>query len=146
MAEAERAIALDPNYAGAHGLLGDILLFVGRPQEATKVYEKAMRLNPYYPGFYTNGLAAAYLLMQQYEEAISLLKQAVSRSPNLLQAHWNLAVAYSELGWEAGAHEAAEILRLSPNFSVEELRQSPPVKDPDIIEHFIAALRKAGLK
>ena len=85
--------------------------------------------------------------MKQYEEAISLLKQIVSRSPNLLQAHWNLAIAYSELGREAEARaEAAEILRLSPNFSVEVLRQSAPFKDPDVIEPYITALRKAGLK
>jgi hypothetical protein len=48
-------------------------------------------------------------------------------------------------GEEAKA-EGAEILRITPNFSVEEWKQRVFFKDPADIEHFGAALRKAGLK
>src|SRR5215510_8663939 len=46
IAEAERAIALDPNNAEAYMGLGSTLAMAGRPEEAIGLIEKAMRLNP----------------------------------------------------------------------------------------------------
>jgi hypothetical protein len=56
-------------------------------------------------------------------------------------------MSYSELGEEEAARaEAAEVLRLSPNFSLESMRQRNPYKDRARFERGLAALRKAGLK
>jgi hypothetical protein len=58
-----------------------------------------------------------------------------------------LAVVYSELGQAAEARaEAAEVLRLNPNFSLEVHKKRAPIKDPVMLERHLAALRKAGLK
>ena len=42
--------------------------------------------------------------------------------------------------------EAAEVLRLSPNFSVDVWGEGVPYKDPAQAERDMAALRKAGLE
>jgi hypothetical protein len=64
-----------------------------------------------------------------------------------LRGHFNLAVIYSELGREEEAQaEVAEMLRISPTFSLETVRQNIPFKDPAALERHLAALRKAGLK
>jgi tetratricopeptide (TPR) repeat protein len=85
--------------------------------------------------------------MGRHEEAITALKQVLTRSPNHLGTHVRLAVSYSELGREKEARaEAAEILRISPDYSLEVARQRLPFKDPAKLERFLAALRKAGLK
>jgi hypothetical protein len=42
--------------------------------------------------------------------------------------------------------EAAEVLRINPNFSLEVERQTSGVKDPAAVEHWLTTLRKAGLK
>jgi hypothetical protein len=42
--------------------------------------------------------------------------------------------------------EAAEVLRLNPQFSLEVHRQRLSIKDLEVLERHIAALRKAGLK
>src|SRR5262249_16414923 len=143
----KRAIALDSNLADAYVWLGEILKFAGRPEEAIGLIETAMRLNPHYPASYLFILGTDYRLMGRYEEAIAGLKKALTRKPDLLPAHINLAVVYSELGREEEARaEAAEVLRLNPKYSLEVLRQINPFKDPAVNERLIAALRKAGLK
>jgi len=58
-----------------------------------------------------------------------------------------LAAIYSELGKEAEARtEAAEVLRLNPQFSLEVHKQRAPIKDPATLERQLATLRKTGLK
>jgi adenylate cyclase len=147
IAEAELALALDPNSADASVNLGDVLFTVGRPEETIGLVEKAMRLNPRYPASYLQLLGQAYTTTGRYEEAIVPLKRVVTLNPNFVFAHLILAGCYAELGREAEARaEAAEVLRLNPNFSLEELQQTAPLKDPARLERWLATLRKAGLK
>jgi tetratricopeptide (TPR) repeat protein len=146
-AEGERAIALDPNDADNYWTLSLTLNFAGRPEEAIRLAEQAMRLNPHDPILSLNSLGWAYLLMGRYEDAIAALKKALPLNLDFLPNHYFLAVSYSELDRQEEARtEVAAVLRISPNFSVEALRQRLPYKDPIVLERIAAALRKAGLK
>jgi tetratricopeptide (TPR) repeat protein len=92
-------------------------------------------------------LAQAYHLLGRSEEAIAICKKVIAHYPDFLGAHYVLAVIYSESGREAEARaEVAEMLRLSPNFSLEAVRPTLVYKDPAMDERELAALRKAGLK
>jgi adenylate cyclase len=145
--EGERAIALNPNDGDAHGYLGLTLASAGQPEEAVRMVEKGMRLNPRFPASLLSTLGWAYRLTGRSEEARDAVKRALNLNPNYLPAHLYLAVLYSESGLEEGARgEGAEVLRLSPNFSLEVLRQRSFSKDPAEVERIVAALRKAGLK
>jgi adenylate cyclase len=145
--EGERAILLAPNCADCYAGMAMILSLSQRPAEAVGLMEKAIRLNPQYPPWYLYMLGYAYRVTGQYEEAVENLKKALTRSPNNLGSHLNLAAAYSELGREEEARaEAAEVLRLSPNFSVEVYGRITSQRDSAITERTLAALRKAGLK
>ncbi|MBI3304679.1 MAG: tetratricopeptide repeat protein [Deltaproteobacteria bacterium] len=145
--EAEHALALDPNDVDGYETLGEILSFAGRPQDTLGLVEKALRLNPRQPVSLLWLLGRAYLLTGRYEEAITVLKKTLIRNPNYYVAHFDLAIIYSELGREEEARaEAAEMLRVSPGYSLERDRQNWPFKDPAATERFAAALRKAGLK
>ncbi|MBI3304501.1 MAG: tetratricopeptide repeat protein, partial [Deltaproteobacteria bacterium] len=147
IAEAEKAVAVDPNYADAYVTLAEILCFAGQPGNVVSLVEQAMRLNPRYPPNYLWALGHAYHLLGQSEEAIATLRRIVIRNPDHLTAHVLLATIYSELGREEQARaEAAEILRISPNYSLEVVRQRTPYKDPAFLERQVAALRKAGLR
>jgi TolB-like protein/Flp pilus assembly protein TadD len=147
IAEQERAIALNPNNANGYADLAEILVWMGRPQEALVMVEKAMRLNPHYPVNYLFILGFAYSTMERYEEAMSALKGALTRSPDHLGAHLMLAIIYGEIGREeeARAH-VAEALRINPQLSIELLEQISPFKDTAIFERMVDNLRRAGLK
>jgi TolB-like protein/Tfp pilus assembly protein PilF len=145
--EAEQAITLNPNDGDAYANLGFILAFAGQPEEAIKVVEKGMSLNPRFPAAHFSALGIAYQLVGQYEKALDTLQKALPLNPNWLPTHVSLAVIYSEVGREGEARaEAAEILRISPNFTLEGVRPRLPFKDPVETERIVAALRKAGLK
>jgi tetratricopeptide (TPR) repeat protein len=141
------AIALAPNDADAYMWLAWILLHVGKPEEAIEKLETAMRLDPHYPVHCLIFLGEAYYWLGRYEEAIAAEKKALLRNPDDLGAHVRLAAFYGELGREEEAQVAlAETLRLSPNYSLEVVRQITPYKNPADLERVLTALRRAGLK
>ncbi len=146
-AEGERALALDANCAGCYQWLATVQNYIGRPEEAIKLAEKALRLDPRNQVNPLFLLGWSYFLTGRYEEAIDTLKRAIAFNPNFLVAHLSLAGVYGELGREEEARaEAAEVLRLSPKFSLEAWGQRLPYKDPAVLERSLAAWRKAGLK
>jgi len=146
IAAAKRALALDPNYADGYADLGFFLTYAGRPEETFELVEKAMRLNPRYPAYYSWVLGQAHLLTGRYAEGIAALKVSLIRT-DFLHSHIDLVLAYSELSRDEEAKTAmAEILRISPSFSLEAAEQILPFRDPAVLERFLVALRKAGLK
>jgi adenylate cyclase len=109
LAEGERAIALDSNNADSYANQAAVLNRAGRPEEALRMMEQAMRLNPRYPPFYFWYLGWTYRLTGRYAEAIAALKECISRSPNLMGAHVNLAASYL-WQWVAQRSPAAQTL------------------------------------
>jgi adenylate cyclase len=153
IAEAERAIALNPNRADGYVDLALILRFSGRAEEAVELMKKAMRLNPHYPPYYLQVLGFSYCQMGRYEDAITAQKRALSRNPNLLGSHICLAACYGMAGRdEAARAQIKEILRLNPNFSIERATKigpllMAPLKNPADGKLMADAIRKAaGLK
>jgi adenylate cyclase len=146
MAAFERALALEPNGHGPLFWLGIALSSAGRPQEAIPHFKRAIRLNPLEPSLGFFGLGRAYNRMERYEEAITVLKKALHYQPDFSPAHVRLAGCYAALGREEEAHaEAAEVLRLNPEFSVKKFVKRLPIRDKAVKERYIDALRKAGL-
>jgi adenylate cyclase len=128
-------------------ILGTILNFTGQAEKAIEVIKQAQRLDPHSPVLYQTVLGWAYLLTRQYDKAIATQQKVLSRNRNLLDSHLILTISYSELNREEEARaEASEVLRVSPTYSLDVLRQTWPYKDPADMERTLAALRKAGLQ
>jgi adenylate cyclase len=145
--EAQRAIALDPNSGWGYTVLAQIMGDSGKPKEAIDFAEKAIRLDPRGRDLYLFYEGWAYTQMRRYAEAIPIFKQHLARYPNDVGAHVNLIVDYTELGRERQARaEAAEVLRISPKFSVDAFMQRGPQTDQDFRNRFYVDLAKAGLK
>jgi adenylate cyclase len=147
IAEIEKSVALNPNYADGIATLGNILVWAGRAGEAVHLVGKAMRLNPAYPAWYLWDLGHAYFMTGQYEEATVALKRVLTRNPNFHPAHIYLALIYHEQGQgEEARAEAAEFLKMSSTISSAAWKQRLPYKDDAVLERMFDALSKLGLK
>jgi adenylate cyclase len=153
IADAERAIALDPNSASGYFLLAQDQGFAGKPEDAIESANKAMRLDPRNRDLYLVTVAWSYNLMGRYAEAVPLLKRHQARYPNQIAAHYNLAVAYVELGrMDEARAEVAELLRISPQLTLEGFKRAEehgvgyPLKDRAVADRELADVGRAGLK
>jgi TolB-like protein/Tfp pilus assembly protein PilF len=147
IATLERAIAINPNGADAYSQLGMTFNAVGEHEEGIKLINKAIRLNPIAPDMYQNNLGYAYLSLGRYEDSIEVYKNVARRSPDNLFAHIGLTTAYSASGREEEArHQAEELMKLDPAFSLDEYAETVAIKEKAEAEWYIDLLRKAGLK
>jgi tetratricopeptide (TPR) repeat protein len=146
VARAERALALDANSCSVLHFSGLVFMFSCKGKEAIAALEKAEQLNPSLP-FSSLHLSWAYRFAGQYEEAFKQAQKAVERNPQNLLCQLALTATCSLTGREAEARAAAkEVLKLSPNFSLERLPNVQVFKDKSQLGLTVDALRKAGLK
>ena len=144
VAECERAVEIDPNFAAGYLELSDALTVSDQPEAAVRAALTAMRLDPTRADFYAYFIASPYILMGRYQEAVPLLQRHIAGYPNEPWAHLMLAVAYVELGRDQDARgEVAEVMRINPQFS---LAMTDINKNPAKQKLVEADLRKAGLK
>jgi TolB-like protein/class 3 adenylate cyclase/Flp pilus assembly protein TadD len=108
-AEAERAIALDPNDPEAHIAMAWALITTGSPEDGAASAKMAMRLNPRYPSHYLLALGMAHFATGRLDEAAGAFQQALDRNPDDHVPAAPLAAAYAHLGREQEALQALEI-------------------------------------
>jgi adenylate cyclase len=119
VADGERAVAINPNYAGGFFSLSDALNVYSRPDAAIRAAQKAIRLDPTGKDLYSYDIGVAYVEMGRYEDAVPILKESLTAFPHILISHECLIAAYVELGRDEDARaEAKEILRMSPQFTL----------------------------
>jgi adenylate cyclase len=147
VAEGERATELNPNSADAHARLAMTLNFSGRLEEAIASFKQAIRLNPIPPVFYLIHMSVAHARTEDYDEGVALCEKAVRREPDNLMARMFLAAIYGLAGRAEEARvEAAEVIRISPKFSLENVSKTWPFKNQAAKDRFLEVMRKAGLK
>jgi adenylate cyclase len=148
IAEAERAVMLEPNSADAYTELGLHLNWADRYAEAIPILQKAMRLSPISPHQCLLQLAGCYRYTGQNEEAIALLRRILQKEPNQMLARISLIRGLLAVGKEDEARaEATKLLRIDPKFSVERYAEVTSfVRGRSAADRTAKDLRKAGLK
>jgi hypothetical protein len=86
--------------------------------------------------------------IEEQSMSMSIEEQSMSTSPRRIERKLAAIFSADVKGYSRlmGEDEVAEILRISPQYSLEVVRQRIPYKDLVSLEHQVAALRKAGLK
>jgi adenylate cyclase len=86
------------------------------------------------------------LAAERYEEAIGWAKRSLQRRADNPAARCFLAASYARLDRLDEARTAVEeLLRRNPQFSLTGIKLLHSGADPDFLDRYIAALRKAGL-
>ncbi|MBI5584769.1 MAG: hypothetical protein HY892_13215 [Deltaproteobacteria bacterium] len=147
VAEAERAVALNPNGAFTLSWAASPVGFAGRWEQSLQYEKQSMRLNPFHHPMDYVLVGRACFMMGKYEESVEALKKAVKLRPNILPGHVLLAAACSSAGRESeAAATAREVLRINPRFTLDAHARTLYYKNKADIEREIAALRGAGLR
>ena len=146
VAAAERAIAINPNYADAFALLAWTLDYAGRPEEAMLALNMAMRLNPRPPASYLEILGEIYFAQARYKDAAVTFQNVLEINPAYLRARlWNATALFHAGSRDLAEWEIIEALAASPNLSLARLEFAFPFKDPRIQESILSALHDASL-
>ena len=151
VAEAERALALNPNLPVALTANATAKLFLGFAEDAIEYQLQALRLSPRDPGasLWMYGIGAAKLHLGEYEDAAKWLSQSVVANPNFSMAHFFIAAALGQLGRIKEARAEAQAgLALNPAFTISRFRDGAESDNPIFLKqrhNIYEGLRKAGL-
>ncbi len=142
----EKALLTAHSQANTLATAAITLLACGKPEEAVKQVNKAIRFCPIYPAWYLFQLGSAYWALGQSEEAIATARSATESDRDFSYAYVLLAMVYAEAHRDAEARDAvAEVRRIDPDFSLRAWANGMPYRDADLEARQLAALRTAGL-
>ena len=147
VAEFQRAIALNPNYATAHQWFGvQPLSALGRFDEAIAEEKRAIELDPRSPN---NNADFGWILMQagRYDEAILQLRKTLEIDPTFYPAHYNLGVALQLKGDFSGAiaeYTRGQELSDDLEFLVMLATAEAQSGDKSAAAHMLSDLEKLG--
>lgn len=143
LSAAERAMTLNP-FDGSNEAIF-LITFLGDWERGCALIRRAMELNPHVPGWYRVMFSLDEYRKKNYQAAV---EEAVKANvPDLFWTHWVLAAAYVQLGDVAAARKALDdLLAQKPDFARSGRQLMKKWFDPELVEHFMDGLRKAGLE
>ncbi|MGX9178682.1 adenylate/guanylate cyclase domain-containing protein [Mesorhizobium sp. BHbdii] len=139
----ERALALNPNYDLVVVQQGELLTWLGRPEEGIEWIRKAMQLNPHHPERFWSHLGKAHFAARQYGEAIEAFMHLSTMDS---VQHAFAAACYGWLGDEiAAAAHLGKIRTLDPQFDLDSFIATLHFAQESDVQHVREGLLKAGI-
>ncbi|RWQ61439.1 adenylate/guanylate cyclase domain-containing protein [Mesorhizobium sp.] len=139
----ERALALNPNYDLVVVQQGELLTWLGRPEEGIEWIRKAMQLNPHHPERFWSHLGKAHFAARQYGEAIEAFMHLSAMDS---VQHAFAAACYGWLGDEiAAAAHLGKIRTLDPQFDLDSFIATLHYAQESDAQHVREGLLKAGI-
>lgn len=103
--ENRRAIELAPSYATAYHWYGELLVQMGRFDEAFELYRQAAALDPLSSAI-SSDIGIAWYYARDYDRAIAELRKCIDADPAFSRTHFYLAKVYTQAGRYAEAMDA----------------------------------------
>jgi adenylate cyclase len=153
IAEADAAVRINRNYAGAHATSAWYRLFLGRAAEGFAGIETAMRLSPRDPArpSWEYQICHLHSHLAQWDQAIEHCRVAAQGMPNFWYPVMDVVLTNAWLGRDAEAKAAlAELLKLYPGITCKAVIElgarysDNPIYNQQIAR-MVEGLRKAGL-
>jgi adenylate cyclase len=139
----DRALSLNPNSDLIVVQQGELLTWLGQPEEGIEWIRRAMRLNPYHPERFWSHLGRAQYTARAYGDAIASFSKltALDHSHDAF-----LAASSAQLGNRAASSaHARDVLQKEPAFAARGFIATLHYRDPGDSEHVRDGLLKAGL-
>jgi TolB-like protein/Tfp pilus assembly protein PilF len=157
LAQFERALSLNPNFAPALAYYGQLLCWAGRRREGIIATRRALQLCRREPfsAIVAYLTAGAEFTGRHYGEAMRLAREAIRQRPDFVGAYRVLTAAAAMAGEiELAKASFQELRRAQPNISPDWIAQHVPVtqceRDSEAFrserELYLEALRRAGLE
>lgn len=128
----DQAICLNPDFPGAHTMLGVIDRVLGRPHAALEAFETARRLGDATASLLIN-IGTTHHHLGNFDKAVQAFQEALVRESESRDARLGLCRAYVQLGqWSDVADEGYALLERG-------------VVDPDLYRLVGQALRSLGM-
>ena len=142
---AERAISLNPMDGFTAAYLGFQIAYAGDWERGCALVERARQLNPHHPGWYWFVSFFDAYRKSDYRGALDIALKV--NMPGFWRTYLALAAAYGQLGEREAARNAVrDLLAIRPDFAAVAREELGKWWDPELIEHLIDGLRKAGLE
>jgi tetratricopeptide (TPR) repeat protein len=122
---ARRSIAIDPNDADGYVAVAGALSMAGEPEEALRMVQAAMRLNPHYPASYLYTLGLAQFTSGNITDAASTFERATMMNS---ADRWSSRFLLASYGLLGRTEDAARVLKAISE--TDRLRGYPNWFDP----------------
>ena len=143
---AQRTIEVHPNYADGYATMAFISIYSGDFEQGLDALDQVIRLSPQSTGVYLSVKGRILFSMERYDEALPLLKESLDRNPAFDRMHLTLAAIQAQLGQiEEAQWSVEEALAINPNITLAKERRESIYRRERDLEHFLGALRKAGV-
>ncbi|MCG8449921.1 MAG: hypothetical protein MI725_10120 [Pirellulales bacterium] len=145
----ERALALNPNLPYAWAFSAVTFCYLGDTTEALRRLERYRELAPFdpYPFYFDTAFCMAFAFCGEHEKAASVGRKILSSNPNYYASYRPLIASLGHLDQLDEARGLLKkLLENEPHFTIDWLRTKYPPLPEDMLENYIAGLRKAGVK
>ena len=141
---AQRAVELNPMDGFTVAYMGFLTAYAGDWERGCALAARARSLNPQHPGWYWFPDFFDAYRRHDYPGALEVALKI--HMPAFWRSNLALAVAYGQLGDRDLAGRALrQLLALRPNFATKARAELAKWWDPELTEHVIDGLRKAGM-
>lgn len=144
MEHMQRSVELNPNNQWNVADMGQVLVYVGRAEEALAWNQRARQIDPYFDQpWYWRQFGLACMVLGRYQDALNLFARHTVRKYHIAAL---MAGCHARLGdmQRAGAC-VAQCLSLRPDFSVRHWMSKEPFKIEADAARIAESLRLAGL-
>ena len=142
---AVHAIELNPMDGFTAAYLGFQIAYAGDWDRGCALAERARWLNPHHPGWYWFPSFFDAYRKNDYRGALDVALKV--NMPGFWRTHLALAAVYGQLGEHDAARRAVgDLLAIRPDFAAVAREELGKWWEPELIEHLIDGLRKAGLE
>ena len=142
----EHAVRVNPNDSLAWWSSANIRSLAGQQEVAEAEFKHAKELDPFPPPAYYTRMARPLYMLRKYDQAVAFLNLSISQAPQNPIAYAMLAACYTETGhMEQARQSVRELLKQYPKFTLANVEDIFPFRNPEDLKRVTQASLKAGI-